>query len=161
MSSAVIVSLRVPADPARAFTVFTEEIGAWWLANPLFMITRQGDGTPRFEEGPEGWIGGRLVTDLPDGRCFEIGPIIAWEAGERLVVGWRQESFAANETTELEVRFEPAGDETRITVEHRGWGSLPQAHPARHGFPLLPFQQRAAEHWQALLRRLGRRRADP
>lgn len=154
MTSAVIVSMRVPASPARAFAAFTDEIGHWWLASPLFRITAQGDGTPRFEPGPDGWVGGALVTELPDGRRFEIGRIAVWEPGERLVVGWRQEGFAANEATELEVRFEPIDDATRITVEHRGWGTLPQSHVARHGFPLLPFQQRAAEHWQERLRRL-------
>ena len=44
MTSAVIVSLRVDASPARAFEAFTAEIGEWWQASPLFMLTPRGDG---------------------------------------------------------------------------------------------------------------------
>jgi hypothetical protein len=56
----------------------------------------------------------------------------------------------------VEVTFEAVGDgETRVTVIHAGWDSVPQAHVARHGFPLAVFQMRHAEWWQALLGRLG------
>ena len=43
------------------------------------------------------------------------------------------------------------GEETRVTVEHRGWDEIPQDHVARHGFELMLFQRRQAEHWRALL----------
>lgn len=152
MTSAVIVSLRVEASPARAFEAFTAEIGAWWQSSPLFMLTPRGDGRLRFESGE----GGRLMTDLPTGRSFEIGRISVWEPGERLVLSWRQGTFRPDQTTELEVRFEPVGEQTRITIEHRGWDSIPQEHVARHGFELMLFQRRAAEHWRALLQSLGK-----
>jgi hypothetical protein len=47
------------------------------------------------------------------------------------------------------------GDETRVTVEHRGWDAIPQEHAARHGFPLGVFQMRLAEQWRALLASMG------
>jgi uncharacterized protein YndB with AHSA1/START domain len=151
MTAAVIVSLRVAASPLRAFEVFTGEIGDWWVPNGLFMLTPRGDGRLRFEPGE----GGRLVTTLPDGEEHEVGRITAWQPGERLALSWRQASFAPGEATEVEIRFEPVGDETRVTVEHRGWDSIPQAHAARHGFPLMPFQHRQAEHWRTLLASLN------
>jgi hypothetical protein len=49
------------------------------------------------------------------------------------------------------VRFEAVGDQTRVTVEHRGWDAIPQDHVARHGFELMLFQRRQAEHWRGLL----------
>jgi hypothetical protein len=49
------------------------------------------------------------------------------------------------------VRFEAVGEQTRVTVEHRGWDEIPQDHVARHGFELMLFQRRHAEHWRALL----------
>jgi uncharacterized protein YndB with AHSA1/START domain len=153
MTAAVIVSLRVAASPLRAFEVFTGEIGDWWVPNGLFMLTPRGDGRLRFEPGE----GGRLVTTLPDGREFEVGRITAWQPGERLALSWRQASFAPGQATEVEIRFEPAGDETRVTVEHRGWDSIPQSHAARHGFPLMPFQHRQSEHWRTLLASLNAR----
>ena len=153
MKAAVIVSLRVAASPLRAFEIFTGEIGEWWVPNGLFMLTPRGDGRLRFEPGE----GGRLITTLPDGEEHEVGRITAWQPGERLALSWRQASFAPGQATEVEICFEPVGDETRVTVEHRGWDAIPQAHAARHGFPLLPFQQRQAEHWRALLASLGAR----
>ncbi|MEQ1489330.1 MAG: SRPBCC domain-containing protein, partial [Terricaulis sp.] len=80
-----------------------------------------------------------------------------WTPGERLAFTWRPGTFAADQTTYVDVRFEPAGDETRVTVEHRGWAAIPQEHVARHGFPLAVFQMRQAEHWRALLASLGGR----
>lgn len=148
MSAAVIVALRVAASPARAFEVFTCEIGLWWRSHPLFELTRQGDGELRFDpEGPDG----RLVTRFADGREWEIGAVRHWEPGARLAFGWRLPSFKPEQTTEVEVRFEAVGAETRVTVEHRGWDAIPQKHVARHGFELMLFQRRLGEHWRALL----------
>jgi len=147
MTASVIVSLRVGASPLRAFAAFTDDIGLWWVQNPLFMLTPRGDGRLRFEPGE----GGRLVTTLADGGEFEVGRIAVWQPGERLALSWRQASFAPGQSTELDVRFEAVGDETRVTVEHRGWDSIPQKHVARHGFDLLLFQRRQVDHWRALL----------
>lgn len=147
MTAAVIVSLRVDATPLRAFEAFTSEIGDWWQASPLFMITPRGDGRLRFEPGE----GGRLVTEWAPGKIHEIGRISVWQPGERLVLGWRPANFRPDQATELEVRFEAVGEQTRITIEHRGWDSIPPEHAARHGFELMLFQRRAAEHWRTLL----------
>lgn len=151
MTAAVIVALRVAASPQRAFEAFTAEIGQWWVPNPLFALTPRGDGRLRFEPGE----GGRLVTTLPNGKDFEVGRISVWEPGKRLALSWRQATFAPGMATEVEVRFEPVGEETRVTVEHRGWDTVPQAHAARHGLDLLLFQRRQGEHWRALLAALS------
>lgn len=151
--SAVIVSLRVAATPAEAFDVFVNEIGAWWRPNGLFQLTPRGDGELRFEPGESG----RLVTTLSNGKEFEIGRITAWAPGEKLAFTWRQATFAPEQSTQVVVLFEAAGDETRVTVEHRGWDTIPQEHVARHGFPLGVFQLRQAEHWRALLASMNER----
>lgn len=151
MTASVIVALRVAASPLRAFEAFTRDIGQWWVPNPLFTLTPRGDGRLRFEPGP----GGRLVTTLTDGSEFEVGRITVWRPGEQLSLSWRQASFAPGETTELDVRFEAIGDATRVTVEHRGWDTIPQAHAARHGFDLVPFQRRQGEHWRVLVASMG------
>jgi hypothetical protein len=145
--SAVVVSLRVKATPQEAFDAFTQEIGAWWRPNTLFQLTPRGDGVLSFQGG----AGGRLITTLPSGKVFEIGRVTVWAAGERLAFTWRQATFAPDQTTYVDVRFEAVGEETRVTVEHRGWDAIPQDHVARHRFPLDVFQIRQAEHWRALL----------
>ena len=139
--------MRVAADPIRAFEVFTREIASWWQPDPLFQITSQGDGELLFEPG----VDGRLITRLAGGESFEIGRISVWEPGKRLVFSWRQASFSGGQRTQVEVLFEPAGDETRVSIEHQAWDTLPQGHVARHGFPEHITLQRVAEWWRASL----------
>lgn len=146
--SRVLVALRVPADPARAFAVFTGEISQWWQPNPLFQFTENRNGRLTFEPGP----GGRLTETYDDGSVFEIGRIRTWEPPHGLTFSWRHASFPPDKETEVHIHFEPVGDETRVTVEHFGWDAFPSEHAARHGFPLDAFQLRLAEWWQALLR---------
>lgn len=153
MTSRVVVSIRVPCSPIQAFEVFTEEIGDWWSNSDLFLFTPRSPGKLSFEP-PSNASHGRLIEQLPNGKTFEIGPIRVWHPGERLVVGWRMANFGPEHGTEVEVRFEPVGEETRVTVEHRGWDSVPQDHLARHGFPLTMTNQRQGEQWRAGLAQL-------
>ena len=147
MTSKVYVSLRVPADPQRTFEAFTQDIALWWQPGSLFQITPRGDGTLAFEPG----VGGRLYTTLANGKEFEIGRISAWEPGRRLVFMWRQASFTRDQTTEVEVRFEAVGEETRVSIEHRAWDSIPRDHVARHGFPEQTTLQHVAAWWRLSL----------
>lgn len=145
MASRVLVSLRVGASPDRAFEAFTAEIGQWWRPNDLFAFTPREPGALSFE-GRE-----RLIETRPGGQVFEIGRVQLWDPPRRLVFGWRQAAFAPDMTTGVEVTFEPVGEETRVTVVHTGWDSVPAGHVARHGFPDAVFLQRLGEWWQALL----------
>ncbi len=147
MASRILVALRVDAAPARAFQVFTEDIGLWWRPNAMFAFTPRDPGVLSFESGEVG----RLITTLPSGKVFEIGRIMVWEPPNRLVFSWRQATFIGDQDTEVELRFEPVGDQTRVTVEHRGWDTVPTSHVARHGFPDAIFLRRHGEWWQALL----------
>ena len=150
MTSHILVSIRVAVTPERAFDVFTREIDQWWRATPLFLFSSHSPGVLSFEQH----LGGRLIERCDDGTQFEIGRILEWVPGERLAFTWRQASFAEDQMTEVEVRFDAIGDQTRVTVEHSGWDSVPQEHVARHTFPNAVFLQRHGEWWQALLRSL-------
>lgn len=150
MSSKVFVALRVMASPERAFAAFVDEIGAWWRPNLLFQTTPRAPGRLAFEPGE----GGRLVETLENGKVFEIGRILAWEPPARLVFSWRQASFPPDLATEVEVRFEAVGDETRVSVEHRGFDRVPADSAARHGFPDQALHVRLAEWWRDLLQGL-------
>lgn len=88
---------------------------------------------------------------------FEVGVVSVWERGARLVFGWRQAAFTPDMNTEVEVRFEAVGEGTRVTVEHRGWDSVPAPHVARHGFPNAAFLARHGEWWRNLLAGLAAR----
>ena len=148
--AAVIVALRVAATPARAFEVFTRDIGSWWQSHPLFELARGDDGVPRFDPaGP----GGRLVmVQVGDWHLlFWVSAAVALVvlAGIVLLVPHVHDAHPA--------RFDAVGAETRVTVEHRGWDQIPQSHAARHGFDLMLFQRRLGEHWRGLLAAMGRR----
>lgn len=147
MTSRVYVALRVKATPERTFQAFVEEIGAWWRPHPLFQTTPRAPGRLAFEAGE----GGRLTETLAGGKVFEIGRITTWEPPVRLQFSWRQASFPPELHTEVEVRFEAVGEETRVSVEHRGFHQVPAESAARHGFPDALLLGRLAEYWRAQL----------
>jgi uncharacterized protein YndB with AHSA1/START domain len=144
MTSKVYVALRVKATPERAFQAFVEEIGAWWRPSTLFQTTPR-PGVLSFEPGE----GGRLIETREGGKVFEIGAIRVWEPPLRLVFSWRQANFPLDLHTEVEVGFEAVGDETRVSVEHRGFDQVPAESAARHGFPDEVLLLRLAEFWRA------------
>jgi uncharacterized protein YndB with AHSA1/START domain len=145
MSASVLISVRVKASPERAFDIFTRDVGLWWTPDPLFAITPRGDGKLAFEDQA------RLITRLPDGKVFEIGRVTLWSPGRRLAFTWRQATFAPEQTTRVDVLFEPVDEATRVTVTHYGWTEIPRGHVARHGFPDAITQQRAGEWWRRSL----------
>ncbi len=147
MTSSVLVALRIKAAPARVFDAFTRDISSWWVPNTLFRFTKGKPGRLAFEAG----VGGRLTETSASGDVFEIGTIKVWKPGHALVFSWRQATFNNEQNTEVDVRFEPVGDETRVTVTHRGWDSVPADHVARHTFPDAIFLRRHAEWWVTLL----------
>jgi SAM-dependent methyltransferase len=53
-----------------------------------------------------------------------VGRIVSWQPGQQILLRWRQAGWAPEEITEVELRFEPVGRGTRVTLEHRGWGRL-------------------------------------
>ena len=154
MTSKVYVALRVKATPERAFRAFVEEIGEWWRPNVLFQTTPR-PGVLSFEPGE----GGRLIETRDNGKVFEIGKIRVWDPPGKLVFSWRQASFPLNLHTEVEVGFEAVGEETRVSVEHRGFDQVPADSAARHRFPDGVLLMRLAEFWRAQIVAVGERAA--
>lgn len=156
MTSSVLVALRIKAPPARVFEAFTQEIALWWRPNDLFRFTPRSPGVLRFEAGE----GGRFTETLASGKVFEIGRVTEWRPPSRLAFTWRQATFTPDQVTHVEVRFDPVGDETRVTVEHRGWEQIPPEHAAKHTFPNELVLHRHGEWWRTLLSALRERVQD-
>ena len=132
MSDVAKVTVTVAADPATAFAIFTEETDLWWRRGFKFRMAGRQPGTLLFEGG----VGGRLMEQFatPDGpRVVVMGQITVWDPPNRFAFVWRAANFAPEESTEVEVLFEAAGEQTRVTVCHRGWAQLRADHPVRHG----------------------------
>lgn len=118
-SKVVRAEVVVAATPARAFKLFTEDIGAWWRRNTMYWNDAERAVGLRFEPRP----GGRLIEiyDAATGEGFEVGRITTWRPGERLAFSWRQADWAPDMTTEVDVMFRKVAGGTRVAVEHRGF----------------------------------------
>jgi uncharacterized protein YndB with AHSA1/START domain len=138
------VSTLVAVPPDAAFTAFTADIGRWWRRAPRF----GGSLAPRGELRFEGKEGGALIEhDEAGGRRFELGRFRVWEPGKRLVLTFRPSDFAADEATEVEVRFTPHRGGTRVVLEHRGLNALRKDHPFRRGFQGDAFESMVGYFW--------------
>lgn len=140
------VTVSVALAPAAAFTVFTEEIDLWWRTGPKFRVAGRQRGQLRFECR----LGGRLFETFGE-HTLELGRITAWEPPARLEFEWRGVNFKQGESTVVEVRFVAVGEATHVTVVHRGWRSLPEDHPVRHGRPPAEFLRAMGQWWGELL----------
>jgi uncharacterized protein YndB with AHSA1/START domain len=140
------VTAFVAVGPAEAFHVFTEETDLWWRKGPRHRLRGDRSGVVSFEGG----AAGRLVERFDDGEAFEVGKVLAWEPGARLVFEWRAWGLSPGESTEVEVRFEPAPGGTRVTLEHRGWEAVRPDHPARRGLDGEAFTSMLGLYWGEL-----------
>jgi uncharacterized glyoxalase superfamily protein PhnB len=100
--------VTVGVDPPTAFRVFTEEIDLWWVRGPINFYDAARAIGMRCEPG----VGGRLLeVYAEDGSdVLELARITDWRPGERLA--WD----SAVDDVLVEVRFEPAGPGTKVTV---------------------------------------------
>ena len=153
------VSLLVRVPPAEAFRIFTEEIDGWWRSGRKYRM-----GRDRSVVHLEPKLGGRLFESFaaPSGteKILQTGVVTAWEPPARVVLSWRAANFRADETTEVEVRFEPTRSGTTVTVIHRGWSAIRPDHPARHGEGMSEFTRTLAAWWGDLMTSLRMRAED-
>lgn len=144
------VSVSVGVAPSVAFEIFTSEIDRWWIRGPRYRNAGHRSGFIRLEPG----VGGRLFesVDSDDGeRVFEVGRVQVWEPPSRLAFSWRNSVFAPNEQTQVEIVFAPTPSGTLVTVTHRGWASIRDDHPARHGETGAVFSRRIGLWWGDLM----------
>ena len=114
----VRVSTIVATDPDDAFDIFTNETERWWRRDQRFGISASAPGCLRFEPGAGG---GRVVEEFSGGEITEVGTILVWQPGQRLVFEWRSTRFDPALRTEVEVTFARVTDGTEVSLEHRGW----------------------------------------
>ena len=145
-------SVGVGIAPEAAFRLFTEQLDLWWRRGKRYRIAEGDRGLMAMEPG----VGGRVFESWHDAggteRVREIGRVQVWEPPHRLVFIWRAANFAPDESTEVEVRFEPTAEgRTMVSVEHRGGAAIRADHPVRHGQATEAFVRSMGMWWGDLL----------
>jgi uncharacterized protein YndB with AHSA1/START domain len=110
-----VVCTRAPQ--ARAFDIFTMQMGRWWPRGQT--VASQ----PHSDLVLEPRAGGRWFERDADGRETLWGKVLAWEPPERILLAWQLDAerrYDPNLITEVDIRFspEPNGG-TQVSLEHR------------------------------------------
>ncbi len=126
-------SIRVKADVARAFRVFTEEMDSWWPR------THHIGSSPMKRVVVEGRPMGAIYTEQEDGTNCPWGSVLTWQPPHLFVMAWQirpdwQFESDLSKCSEVEVRFTSADDGTTLVeLEHRqmerhgaGWSKMHQ-----------------------------------
>jgi uncharacterized protein YndB with AHSA1/START domain len=111
-------SIVVPLGRADAFDLFLRRMSEWW---PL--STRSVSLGNAVSCHVEARPGGRLYERDRQGGEHVWGRFKVFEEGVRAVFSWHP-GLPEAAATEVEVTFAPAGEGTRVDVEHRDWERL-------------------------------------
>lgn len=118
---AVRKTVTVDCSVEEAFRVFTAEAYSWW---PTETHSIHGGEVERvvFEERE----GGEVFEVSTGGEKGHWATVVSWDPPNGFVLAWniREQDALA---TEVEVRFSPEGDATRVDLEHRGWDAVAEA----------------------------------
>jgi uncharacterized protein YndB with AHSA1/START domain len=111
-------TVTVGRPPEEAFRLYTEGIAGWW---PLktHSVTEERAETAVLE----GREGGRIFERSVDGEEHAWGMVLVWDPPHRIVHTWHP-GRADDTGQEVELRFEPVADGTRVELVHRGWENL-------------------------------------
>ena len=142
--TAVTTSVVVDVPQARAFKVFTDEIGTWW--DPDHHLLPEGTTLTAMVFEPR--VGGHVYDVVSDGSECRWSRVLAYEPPERVVFSWDinlqwEIETDLDRTSEVEVRFiAEAPDRTRVELEHRnldrhgdGWEQMRAAVGSDGGWP--------------------------
>jgi uncharacterized protein YciI len=145
----------VDAGPHKAFEVFTARIGDWW---PLATHSVYGEGgSVAFEDG-------QIIERSAAGDSTVWGRVTRWEPPDAVAFTWHP-GQPGEEAMDVTVTFAVAGEQTLVTLEHRGWEV--RANPAavraeyESGWPVVLESYRAEvsgpgeTSWFALLHTPG------
>lgn len=114
----IVRTVDVEVDPATAFEIFSDEIGQWWhSADYSWQDPARAVGM-RIEPR----VGGRWVEiwNHETGDGVDWGRVLVWEPGRRLALTYEVPNFQCDPPTQLDIRFEPTENGSRVTLVHAG-----------------------------------------
>ena len=123
MSDAVVIEVvrkTVTVDCAveEAFRIFTADAMSWW---PVESHSIHGADVREVVFEPD--VGGEVYELAESGDHGHWATVLEWEPPNRLVLAWNILK-REGDVTEVEVRFLPEGEGTRVELEHRGWENV-------------------------------------
>lgn len=146
-ATTVSTSIEVNAPVARAFHVFTAEIGTWWDKDKHLL------DAPIAEMIFEPYVGGNIIDRAVDGSECRWARVLAYEPPHRVCFSWDintrwQIETDPERTSEVEITFTELGpDSTRVVLTHRhldrhgeGWEGMRDA--VAGGWSLAPLADR-------------------
>jgi hypothetical protein len=121
--------LKVSLSVEEAFELFTSGIGRWWPLGTHSVGEEQAE-TCYFE----GWVGGRIVEVLKDGRESEWGRVLKWEPFHKVSFHWYP-GRTPDTAQEVIVTFSEVPGGSLVELVHAGWETLGNEAPAtRNGY---------------------------
>ena len=131
--------LRVALPVEAAFRLFTEGMGRWW---PLATHSVGKEQTETCFL--EGWVGGRIVEVIKDGRQVEWGKVLTWEPYHRVSFHWYP-GRTPDTAQEVTITFHEVQDGTLVALVHTGWETL--------GAKALVIREGYDNGWEVVLRK--------
>ena len=150
-TDAVTHSVLVPLAPEAAFELFTTRFSDWWPKDSHHI-----SDAPKATAFLEPREGGRWYERADDGSECDWGYVREVDRPVRILLAWHLTpdwKFDPDpaKATEVEVLFIADEDQTRVTLEHRGFEVHGQAGPGMResvtsdgGWPSLLERYRAA-----------------
>ena len=120
-TDAVTHSVLVPLPPDAAFELFTDRFSDWWPKDSHHI-----SDVPAAEVILESREGGRWYERAEDGSECDWGFVREADRPKRILLAWHltpEFKFDPDPATatEVEVTFSAEEDQTRVTIEHRGF----------------------------------------
>ena len=115
---AVRKTVTVDCVVEEAFRVFTTDAMSWWPVD-----SHSIHGAAVKEIVFEGHEGGEVYELTAEGEKGHWATVVTWDPPSRLVLAWNILERGAV-ATEVDVRFVPEGESTRVELEHRGWEAV-------------------------------------
>ena len=111
-------SVTVDCAVEEAFRIFTADAMSSW---PVESHSIHGADVREVVFEPA--VGGEVYEIAESGERGHWATVLQWEPPNRLVLAWNVLEREGN-LTEVEVRFLPEGEGTRVELEHRGWENV-------------------------------------
>jgi uncharacterized protein YndB with AHSA1/START domain len=111
------LEFSVDCAPEHAFETWAQRTSLWWPHG--HSVSAEPGLTVIFEPRP----GGRIYERTPTGEEHEWGEVLVWEPPRRLSYLWHLR-FDRADATEVEITFAPTGEQTTVSIVHRGWERL-------------------------------------